>query len=172
MLETFNLTVLGAIHTLLALIAIAAGVISLLRFGEIGSGTRTGLVYIVFTAATAITGLFIFRHGGFGAPHVLSILTLLALAIAYAVEKLGTLGGLSRHVVVVSYSLTLFFHLIPGLNETGSRLPLGHPLISGPDDPAFKAAAGAGFLVFLAGAALQVLRIRRSRKRTPSLQRI
>jgi uncharacterized membrane protein len=172
MLETFNLTVLGAIHTLLAVVAIIAGLIALLRSGEIGSGTRAGFLYIVFTAATAVTGLFIFRHGGFGAPHVLSILTLLALAVAYAVEKLGTLGGLARYVVVLSYSLTLFFHLIPGLNETGSRFPLGDPWITGPDDPAFKAAAGVGFLFFLIGAALQVWRIRRSRKRVPSLQRV
>jgi len=64
----------------------------------------------------------------------------------------------------VGYSATLFFHMIPGLTETFTRLPLDAPLFSSPEDPALQQAVGACFIVFLAGAALQVWRIRGRRR--------
>lgn len=165
MLSTLNLSVFGTFHTLLALVAVVAGITDLARRGEIGSGSRSGLTYLLFTAATAITGLFIFRHGGFGPPHMLAISTLIVLAIAWVAEKRArAVAGLSRYVAVLGYSLTLFFHLIPGLTETGTRLPVGNPAFSGPEDPMLKALVGAGFLVYLAGAALQAARIHRTRR--------
>ena len=163
MLDTYNLSSFGAFHTLIALVAVACGITSLARHGEIGTGWRSGLAYVLLTAATAFTGLFIFRHGGFGPPHILAILTLVVLAVAYAAEKRGREGWL-RYVAVLGYSLTLFFHLIPGLTETGTRLPLGNPAFSGPEDATLKALVGAGFLVYLVGAAWQATRIRRSRR--------
>ncbi|QNP39529.1 DUF2306 domain-containing protein [Lysobacter solisilvae (ex Woo and Kim 2020)] len=168
MLDTFTLSSFGAFHTLLALIAVVAGLLGLVRHGEIGTGTRAGLTYVVFTVLTSVTGLFIFRHGSFGPPHVLAIATLVVLAIAYAAEKRGNPHGFARYVAVLGYSLTLFFHLIPGLTETGTRLPLGDPAFTGPEDPTLKALVGAGFLVYLVGAAVQVLRIRRWRRLVPS----
>jgi hypothetical protein len=56
----------------------------------------------------------------------------------------------------VSYSLSFFLHLIPGANETFTRLPVGAPLFSGPEGPALQKVAGALFLLFLPGAGLQV----------------
>jgi len=163
-----NMTAFGMFHTAIALVAVVAGIVALARHGEIGIGTRPGLNYVLFTVATSITGLFIFHHGGFGPPHALAIITLVVLAIAYAAEKRGSALGLSRYIAVLGYSLTLFFHLIPGLTETGTRLPPGHPAFTGPEDPMLKALVGAGFLVYLAGAALQATRIHRSRRRMAS----
>lgn len=164
MLELLNLSAFGTFHTALALVAVAAGIVALVRHGEIGTATRPGLVYVLFTVATSVTGLFIFRHGGFGPPHVLAIATLVVLAIAWLAERRGKSAGLSRYVAVLGYSLTLFFHLIPGLTETGTRLPPGDPAFSGPEDPTLKALVGLGFVVYLVGASVQALRIRRSRR--------
>ena len=162
-----NLSAFGAFHTAIALVAVVAGVLALMRHGPIGTDTRSGLVYVLMTVATSITGLFIFRHGGFGVPHVLAIVTLVVLAIAYAAER-GYFGGVSRYVAVLGYSLTLFFHLIPGLTETGTRIPLGDPAFTGPEDPTLRALVGAGFLVYMVGAAVQAMRIRRSTHRLAS----
>ncbi len=164
MLEKLNLTAFGAFHTVIALIAVAAGVVAIFRHGEIGTRSSSGLVYVLFTAVTCVTGLFILRHGGFGPPHTLAIVTLLALGAAYAGEKYGNPDGLARYAVVLTYSLTLFFHLIPGLNETGTRFPLAHPAFNGPEDAGLKMWVGLGFVVYLIGAAVQVLRIRKSRR--------
>ena len=163
MLETFSLSSFGAFHTLIALVAVACGIAALARHGAIGTRTRSGLAYVLLTVATSITGLFIFRHGGFGPPHALAIQTLLVLLVAWLAETRGNRNGFARYVAVLGYSLTLFFHLIPGLTETGTRLPLGDPAFSGPEDPKLVSLVGLGFLVYLVGATIQALRIRRSR---------
>jgi len=156
-----NISPFGMFHTAIALVAVFFGIRALMKYGEIGTRTRSGSLYVWLTAATAFTGLFIFRHGGFGVPHVLSILTLLVLAAAAAAERFGG-TGLARYVTVLGNSLTLFFHLIPGLTETGTRIPVGDPAFTGPEDPVLKALVGIGFVVYLAGAAVQALRIRRA----------
>ncbi|RDY68572.1 hypothetical protein [Lysobacter soli] len=155
-----NISPFGMFHTAIALVAVFFGIRSLVRYGEIGTRTRSGALYVWLTAATAFTGLFIFRHGGFGAPHMLAIATLVVLAAAAMAERAGG-SGLARYITVLGNSLTLFFHLIPGLTETGTRIPIGDPAFTGPEDPVLKAIVGAGFLVYLAGAAVQAMRIRR-----------
>lgn len=155
-----NISPFGMFHTAIALVAVFFGIRSLVRYGEIGTRTRSGALYVWLTAATAFTGLFIFRHGGFGAPHMLAIATLVVLAVAAMAERAGG-SGLARYITVLGNSLTLFFHLIPGLTETGTRIPIGDPAFTGPEDPVLKAIVGVGFLVYLAGAAVQAMRIRR-----------
>lgn len=165
MLETFNLSSFGALHTLVGLVAVACGIVALARHGQIGTrASRSGLAYVVLTALTAASGLFIFRHGGFGPPHVLSILTLVVLLVAWLAETRGRSEGIARYVAVLGYSLTLFFHLVPGLTETGTRLPLGRPAFSGPEDPTLVALVSVGFLAYLLGAAVQVVRLRKARR--------
>src|SRR5688572_9612377 len=122
-----NMTAFGIFHTAIAAVAVVAGIIALCRHGEIGTRSRSGLTYVLFTVATCITGLFIFHHGGFGPPHALAIITLVVLAVAHVAERRASGLGLSRYVAVLGYSLTLFFHLIPGLTETGTRVPVGDP---------------------------------------------
>lgn len=57
--------------------------------------------------------------------------------------------------------MTLFFHLIPGLTETGTRVPVGDPVFAGPEDPLLVTLVGIGFLVYLVGATVQVRRLAR-----------
>jgi hypothetical protein len=72
-------------------------------------------------------------------------------------------GRFSRAVETVAYSATFLFHLIPGVTETTTRLPLGAPLLSSPEAPELKVVTGVLFLIFLVGAALQVRRLRAAR---------
>lgn len=157
----FGITPFGMFHTVIALIAVAAGFTAIARYREIGLATVPGRIYVWLTVLTSVTGLFIFRHGAFGVPHALAVVTLAVLAIAIAAQKRAIFGRLSRYVAVVGFSATLFFHMIPGFTETATRIPEGAPLASGPEDPGLRAAVGVALLVFLVGAALQVRRIRR-----------
>jgi hypothetical protein len=109
---------------------------------------------------TCLTGLPIFQHGGFGPPHTLAILTLVVLAVVYAAAKTPLFGSWSRYVEVLGLSLTVFFHWVPAVTETSSRLPAGAPLTTGPNDPRVQAAVGVGFVLFLVGAFLQWRRLR------------
>ena len=156
----FGLTPLGVVHTAISLIAVAAGLIAFIRFQKIPPGHALGKIYIWTTVLTCLTGFGIFQHGGFGKPHVLSILTLAVLALAAVAGRTALFGRASKYIETVSYSLTFFFHMIPGVTETFTRLPSGAPLFSSPEDPALQKVVGAFFAVFVVGAFLQVRQLR------------
>jgi hypothetical protein len=155
-----GLTTLGVIHTAISLIAVAAGLIALARDKEISPRTRVGQVYVIMTVLTCLTGFGIFQHGGFGKPHVLGIVTLVVLAVAAVAGYSRLFGRASPYVETVSYSVTFFFHWIPAIAETSTRLPLGAPLLASPEAPELQAATAALFVVLLIGATLQVRRLR------------
>jgi threonine/homoserine/homoserine lactone efflux protein len=89
-------------------------------------------------------------------------MTLVGLALARAGVRRSVLGRVAGDVAVNGYSLPLFSHVIPGFTETATRIPEGAPLVASPEAPELLRAVGAAFLVFLAGAALQVRRLRRA----------
>lgn len=53
------------------------------------------------------------------------------------------------------------FHFILATVETLTRLPLAAPYLTHPDDPKAQPIIGVSFLLYLAGAALQIGRLRR-----------
>ncbi|PFH09993.1 hypothetical protein BCF11_2398 [Collimonas sp. PA-H2] len=159
----FGLTTLGLFHTVISLIAVAAALIAFFKYKEISWNNGLGKIYVIATVVTCLTGFGIFQHGGFGKPHALGIITLLALAIAALAEQTALLGRLARYVAVIGYSATVLFHMIPAITEASTRLPLGHPLLANAEDPALKTATAVLLALFLIGAALQVRRLRASR---------
>jgi hypothetical protein len=64
---------------------------------------------------------------------------------------------MSRRSAIRSLSSSTSF---PTLTEGSTRLPVGAPLVPGPDAPPLQAAIGVAFILFLIGAALQVRRLR------------
>lgn len=157
--HVFGLTTLGFIHTVTSLVAVAAGIVFLLRDREISPRNRAGMTYLVMTVLTCVTGFGIFQHGGFGKPHLLGKITLVVLALA-GIAGRRAFGRASAYVATISYSLSFFFHVIPGVTETTTRLLLGAPLFTSLDDPALQAIIGACFVLFLIGVFAPVRRLR------------
>jgi uncharacterized membrane protein len=154
-----GLTNLGIIHTAISLVALGAGTMALVRDRAIVTSNRIGQIYIWSTVLTCLTGFPIMQHGGFGPAHALGIITLLVLAVVWAAER-KTLGSASRYVEVVGLSTTYFFHWIPTITETSTRLPVGSPLVADRDGPELQAVAGVLLLLLLVGATFQVRRLR------------
>ena len=115
-----GLTTLGVIHTAISLVAVVCGFWALARYKEITTQSSLGRTYLVTTLLTALTGLGIFQHGGFGPPHALAILTLLALVVGFAASVTGALGRRARYLQAVCYSATMLFHMIPGFTAVVS----------------------------------------------------
>jgi uncharacterized membrane protein len=159
----FGLTPLGTFHTAVSLIAVGTGLVALIRDRQISPKTRLGQTYLVTTLITVVTGFGIFEHGSFGKAHALGVLTLIVLAIAAVAGRSRLFGRAGPYIETVAYSATFFFHLIPGITETSTRLPLGAPLLSSQEAPELQAATAVLFVGFLIGAALQVRRMRRAR---------
>ena len=135
----FGLTSLGVVHTLISLVAVAAGVIAFVRDGRIVPTNTIGKTYVITTILTCLTGFGIFQHGGFGKPHILGIITLVVLGIAWLARNKSPFGAASPYVETISYSLTFLFHMIPAVTETTTRLPLGAPLLPNADAPQLQA---------------------------------
>src|SRR5262245_32504988 len=135
MLETLKVTPFGAFHTVIAIVAVIAGLVALVRYVEISPRSLAGKIYIAATILTCLTGFGIFHHGGFGKPHVLGIITLVVLGVAIAAARSDLFGRFSRYVATVCFSMTFFFHMIPTVNETATRFPLGAPLAADAEAP-------------------------------------
>jgi uncharacterized membrane protein len=151
-----GLTGLGVIHTAISVIAVVSGFWLLSRDREITSRTTLGKTYLLTTLATAVTGLGIFQHGGFGPPHALSILTLLALGAGFLASKTGVLQKHSRYLQAVCYTTTMLFHMIPGFTETLTRLPAGDPVFANADAPGLRPIYAALLTVYVLGLAWQL----------------
>lgn len=151
-----GLTTLGIIHTAISLVAVVSGFWALARFKEITTQTPLGRTYLVTTLLTALSGLGIFQHGGFGPPHVLAILTLVALAVGFAAATTGVLGRRSRYLQAVCFSATMLFHMIPGFTETLTRLPATQASFPNAEAPGLRPIFAVLLLVFVIGLVLQL----------------
>ena len=161
-----GLTSLGLVHTAISLIAVFAGIVALLRDKEITLRTGWGQVFVWTTVLTCLTGFGIFQHGGFGKPHALGIITRAARAVGARAGR-GGLGKNSRYIEAIAYSASFLFHWIPSFTETLTRLPLGAPLLSSAEAPELKAITGVLLVLYLAGVALQIRRLRGTAAASP-----
>ena len=158
-----GLTAFGILHTLIGLAALVAGLVGLIRDKEIVARSALGRFYFWTTMATAVTGLFIFHHGGVGPPHVLSVLTIITLGVAWVATNTAAFGRFARYVEVGAYTTTVVFHLVPGFTETLTRLPAGQPLAKGPEDPLLQGIFGVVFLIYFIVLGLQLRRVHKAR---------
>ena len=152
---------LGWFHIAMGIIALLSGVLALARFKEISLQTRSGQIYLATTLITAGTALAIFQHGEIGPGHILAVMTLLALAVGAAAEKLKLFGKWSRHMQAVSYSATLLFHCVPAVTDGLLRLPVGNPVLTSIEDPLLKMCYLGLLVLFVIGVSLQLRWINR-----------
>lgn len=159
------LSTLGIVHTALSLVPLAAGLAAFARHGAIEPGTRSGRIYLGGLVLSVLTAFGLSSTGGFNPGHALGILALLAIGSALLAPRLAFLGRARPYLATFGLSFSFFLLLVPGINETLTRLPASQPLASGPESPLVKGALGAWLLLFLAGAALQALKLRARQRR-------
>jgi hypothetical protein len=158
------LSPLGIAHTAISLVPLVAGICSLALYRRIEPGSTAGRVYLGGLVVSVLTAFGLSSTGHFNAGHALGILALLAIGGALLAPKLKVFGRATDYLATLGLSFSFFLLLVPGINETLSRLPPSQPIASGPDDPIVKGTLGVWFLLFLAGYTLQVLAIRARRR--------
>ncbi|CAB3770931.1 membrane protein [Burkholderia sp. MSh2] len=157
---------LGAIHTAVSLVTVAAGLYSFSRYRGIDSSTRSARIYVAGMAASVFTSFGLSSTGGFNVGHALGIVALLATWGGLRVPRINVLGTARQYLSQFAFTFSFFLLLIPGINETLTRLPIGHPLANGPDSPVVRGSLAAWLGVFVLGSLLQLSWLRSCRSRT------
>ncbi len=156
---THPISALGAAHTLISLVPLVAGLYGFFRFRRIEPRRLSGQVYVGGLSAAVLTSFGLSSTGGVNPGHVLGVLALAsAFAGAWGIDRLPLPERLRMHLSNFGLSFSFFLLMVPGINETLSRLPVGHPIAHGPADPVVRGALLVWLLLFLAGFVLQVAR--------------
>lgn len=137
------LSILGIVHTGISLVPLVAGLYSFARYRKLAPNTRPGRVYLAGLVLTVLTSFGLSSTGGFNAGHALGILALLAIAGSLLAPRLAQLGDARPHLATFGLSFSFFLLLVPGINETLTRLPAARPLADGPGSPLVQGALAA-----------------------------
>jgi uncharacterized membrane protein len=110
------------LHVLISLVALASGAVAL---GAMIGGRPPALwnsIFLATTAATSITGFF-FHSPSFGPPHVIGLISLVVLAVAYLALYLGRLRGVWRPVYAVAATFGFYLNAFVGIVQAFQKIP-------------------------------------------------
>lgn len=158
------ISTLGAFHTALSLIPVAAGIIAFVRHGRIEPASGVGKVYLGGMLAAVLTSFGLSSTGHFNAGHALGLIALFAILVGVFAPRMRFLGRSAAYLQTLAMSFSFMLLLVPGTNETLTRLPVGHPLATGIDSPIVKSALTGLFGLFLIGTAYQMFRLAARRR--------
>jgi uncharacterized membrane protein len=153
-----NLSSLGIFHTIIGITALAGAIIGFIKYGKINLYRPSGKVYFYATAVTSLTALGISKNGGFNAGHVFSLFILVLIAVAYFLSVSKKESKKARYFENFLLSFSFFLSLVPTVNETFTRVPIGHPLAKDIKDPVIGQTLLIIFLLFIAGSVFQFIK--------------
>lgn len=152
-----GLSNLGIFHTIIGVIAIIAAIVSYIQYRKINVAALSGKIYFYGTVVTALTALGISKHGGFNPGHILSLLVLILVLAAQFLYTRKKGNNVSRYVENFCLSFSFFLSLLPTVNETFTRIPIGHPLAKNIGDPLIAKTLFILLILFIAGSVVQFL---------------
>jgi peptidoglycan/LPS O-acetylase OafA/YrhL len=155
------LSAFGAFHTALSIIPVVAGLVALKRHGKIDPATGAGKAYLIGMLASVLTAFGLSSTGGLNPGHALGLMALAVMAVAVLAPRITMLGRAAASIQVGLMSFSFMLLMVPGINETLSRLPAGHPIGNGPDSAPVQLALAGMLTLFLLGTAYQMAQLRR-----------
>ncbi|MGK9118094.1 hypothetical protein [Olivibacter jilunii] len=150
-----GLSHLGIFHTVIGVAAIIAAIVSLIRRGKIDLSQLSGKIYFYFTLVTSLTALGLSSVKGVNPGHILALLIVILISVAYYLCAKRSGNNRSRFIENFFLTFSFFLSLIPTVNETFNRIPIGHPLANGPQDPLIGKTLLILFVLFVIGSVLQ-----------------
>jgi hypothetical protein len=148
-----SVATLIAIHTIISLIAIVAGIV--VMFGMLGSKRPSGLtaIFLVLTILTNATGFVIppFLTDKLLPSHMIGILSLVLLAIACIALYVMKLAGPWRWIYAVTALVSLYLNVFVLVIQSFLKVPALHALAPSvpPAEPPFAVAQGIVLVFFV-----------------------
>jgi hypothetical protein len=136
-------------HVLLSLIGIVSGIVVALAM--LGSSRMPVLtaIFLLTTVATSVTG-FMFHFASFGAPEIIGVISLVALAAAILALYSYKLAGSWRWIYVATALFALYLNVFVGVVQTFQKVPFFHALAPTQAEPPFAVAQGIVLIAFIA----------------------
>ncbi|RLJ33237.1 hypothetical protein CLU97_2716 [Chryseobacterium sp. 7] len=156
-----NLSGLGIFHTIIGITALVGAITGFIKYGKINLAQLSGKVYFYATAVTSLTALGISKNGGFNAGHVFSLFIIALISISYFLFTNKKEVGKARYFENFLLSFSFFLSLVPTVNETFTRVPIGHPLAKDIKDPIIGQTLLVIFLLFIVGSVFQFIKQKR-----------
>ena len=156
-----GLSGLGIFHTIIGVAAIIAALIDFIKYGKINLNALSGKIYFYGTIVTSLTSLGLSKHGGFNPGHAFSIFIVLLVLEAYFLHSRKKDSNRARYFENFCMSLSFFLSLVPTVNETFTRDPMGRPLAKDVKDPVIGTTLLVLLIFFIAGSVYQFVKQRR-----------
>lgn len=146
-----GLSNLGIFHTIIGVIAIIAAIVSFVKYGKINLAVLSGKTYFYGTIITSLTSLGVSKHGGLNIGHAFSVFIVLLVVEAFFLHSRKKESNRARYFENFCLSFSFFLSLVPTVNETFTRVPVGHPLAKDINDPLIGKTLLILFILFIAG---------------------
>jgi hypothetical protein len=139
MILGMSLATFTALHVVLSLIGIAAGLV--VFWGMLSAQRLPGwtALFLVTTVLTSVTG-FMFPFEQFGAPHAFGVISLVALVVAILGLYTYKLAGAWRGLYVVCALLSLYLNVFVGVVQAFQKLAPLNQLAPTQSEPPFGVA--------------------------------
>lgn len=130
-----GLSSLGIFHTVIGVAAIVAAIVSFIKHGKINLAVLSGKIYFYGTVITSLTALGLSKLGGFNPGHVFALFIVVLVLAAYFLHTKRAESKRARFFENFFLSFSFFLSWVPTVNETFTRVPVGHPLAKDISDP-------------------------------------
>lgn len=159
-----QLSNLGIFHTVIGVVTIIAALISFVRHGKINLTGLSGKIYFYGTLITSLTALGISKHGGFNAGHIFSLFIVVLILTSWFLYEKRKGNNKARYFENFLLSFSFFLSLIPTINETLTRVPVGNPYAKDVTDPLIGKTLLAILILFIIGSVYQFISQKRLNK--------
>jgi len=148
MLLGMSLATFTLVHTLISLIAIAAGLI--VMSGMWSSNRMPGMtaVFLVTTILTSVTG-FMFPFKAFGPPHAVGVISLVVLVFTLLALYKFRLAGRWRATYVWTAVLALYLNTFVLVVQMFQKIPALNALAPKGNEPPFAITQGIVLVLFI-----------------------
>lgn len=150
-----GLSILGIFHTIIGVIAIVAAIVSYAKHSKINLAVLSGKIYFYGTVITSLTSLGLSKHGGLNPGHAFSIFIVFLVLEAYFLHSRKKGNNRARFFENFCLSFSFFLSWVPTVNETFTRVPIGHPLAKDSSDPIIGKTLLVLLILFIAGSVYQ-----------------
>jgi asparagine N-glycosylation enzyme membrane subunit Stt3 len=162
---TMHLSTVGYVHTFFGLVGVVLALYMLIKHRKMDPTSSAGIAYFVTITVSCLL-VFVLPHDSPSfnpvPGYILTLLTLTALFVGFFIRFFKISAG--KYLEPLGLCGSLFFSMVPAINETLTRLPVDAPLASSPQDPLVLKSIGGLAIAIFALCIAQVVSVRKAER--------